>query len=47
VDKEKPMCLKGCIIATSGDVRLENALHAVDDVSFIKFEINFRLVSEF
>ena len=39
--------VKGCIVALSGDAKLENALHIVDDVTFVRYEVDFRLISEY
>lgn len=39
--------VKGCIVALSGDNKLENALHALDNVSFVRYEVDFRLIQEF
>ena len=39
--------VKGCIIALSGDVKLENALHIVKDIDFVRYEVDFRLIKEF
>jgi hypothetical protein len=46
---KKNMCnssqnVKGCIIALDGDKRIENALHMTPDISFIRYEVDFRLI---
>jgi hypothetical protein len=38
--------VKGCIVALSGDAKLENALHVIDSISFVRYEIDFRLIEE-
>ncbi|OOZ47033.1 hypothetical protein BOW39_13110 [Solemya velum gill symbiont] len=37
--------VKGCIIAQDADQRIEHALYAVSDVFFMKYEVDFRLIS--
>lgn len=39
--------VKGAIVALQGDDRLENALYAVPNIDFIRYEIDFRLVEGF
>jgi len=39
--------VKGCIVALSGDAKLENALHMVDAIDFVRYEVDFRLIKEF
>jgi len=39
--------VKGCIVALSGDAKLENALHTLDNISFVRYEVDFRLIEEF
>lgn len=43
----KGQVVKGVIVALSGDAKLENALHVVDDISFVRYEVDFRLISEY
>ena len=37
--------VNGCIIAQSKDDRLDYALSQVDKIQFMKFEVDFRLIS--
>ena len=39
--------VKGCIVALSGDTKLKNALHALDNISFVRYEVDFRLIEGF
>ena len=39
--------VKGCIVALSGDAKLENALHMLDNISFVRYEVDFRLIEGF
>ena len=39
--------VKGVIVALQGDGKLENALYAVPNIDFIRYEIDFRLVEGF
>ena len=39
--------VKGVIVALQGDARLENAIYAVPNLEFIRYEIDFRLVEGF
>ncbi len=39
--------VKGCIVALSGDTKLEDALHTLDNISFVRYEVDFRLIKEF
>ena len=39
--------VKGCIVALSGDAKLENALHMVENISFVRYDVDFRLISEY
>jgi len=39
--------VKGCIVALGGDAKLENALYALDNISFVRYEVDFRLIEEF
>jgi len=39
--------VSGCIVALRGDPKLENALHAIDNVSFVRYEVDFRLIEEY
>ena len=39
--------VKGCIVALSGDAKLENALHTLDSITFVRYEVDFRLIEEF
>lgn len=39
--------VKGAIVALQGDGKLENALYAVPNIDFIRYEIDFRLVEGF
>lgn len=39
--------VRGCIVALTGDTKLENALHVIDNISFIRYEIDFKLFEEF
>ena len=39
--------VKGCIVALSGDAKLENALHTLDNIHFVRYEVDFRLIEEF
>lgn len=39
--------VNGCIVALHGDSKLENALHTLDDISFVRYEVDFRLIEEF
>lgn len=39
--------VKGCIVALSGDAKLENALHMLDNISFVRYEVDFKLIEEF
>lgn len=39
--------VSGCIVALRGDPRLENALHTLDNISFIRYEVDFRLIEEY
>ena len=39
--------VKGCIVALSGDAKLENALHMLDNISFVRYEVDFRLIEEY
>ncbi len=39
--------VKGCIVALSSDTKLENALHTLDNINFVRYEVDFRLIEEF
>lgn len=39
--------VRGCIVALSGDARLENALKMIEKIEFLRYEIDFRLVEGF
>lgn len=39
--------VKGCIVALEGDQKLENALFASENISFIRYEVDFRLIHGF
>ncbi|MFC2089643.1 endonuclease NucS domain-containing protein [Bacteroidota bacterium] len=39
--------VKGCIVALKGDAKLENALHTLDSISFVRYEVDFRLINEY
>jgi hypothetical protein len=39
--------VSGCIVALRGDPRLEDALHAVPNISFMRYEVDFRLIEEY
>ncbi len=39
--------VRGVIVALQGDARLENAIFAVPNLEFIRYEIDFRLVEAF
>lgn len=43
----KVQTVKGKIIALRGDEKLEHALYLIDDIDFLKYEINFRLTEEY
>ena len=38
--------VRGCIIASSCDKRLENALRTVDHIDFVRYAVNFELIKE-
>ena len=42
----KAQVVRGCIVALSGDAKLENALHMVDNISFVRYEVDCRLIDE-
>ena len=39
--------VKGCIVALRGDAKLENALYTLDNITFVRYEIDFRLITEY
>jgi len=39
--------VSGCIVALSGDSKLENALYAIDNINFLRYEVDFRLIDGF
>lgn len=39
--------VKGCIVALSSDTKLEDALHTLDSINFVRYEVDFRLIKEF
>lgn len=43
----KEQAVKGCIIASRGDAKLENALHMLDSISFARYEVDFKLIAEY
>lgn len=39
--------VKGCIVALRSDKKLENALYALDNIEFSRYQIDFRLIQGF
>jgi hypothetical protein len=39
--------VSGCIVALSGDTKLENALYPIDNIKFLRYEVDFRLIEGF
>lgn len=39
--------VRGCIVALRSDSKLENALHMLDNISFVRYEVDFRLIKVF
>lgn len=39
--------VRGCIVALSGDAKLENALHTLESIDFLRYEVSFSLIQEF
>ena len=39
--------VRGCIVALSGDPKLENALHTLETIDFLRYEVSFKLIQEF
>lgn len=40
----KDQTVRGCIVALSGDKKLENALYTLETISFLRYEVDFRLI---
>ena len=39
--------VKGCIVALNGDSKLEHALHRLDSITFVRYEVDFLLLEGF
>ena len=39
--------VRGCIVALSCDAKLENALHTLESIDFLRYEVSFSLIQEF
>jgi len=44
---DESQSVRGCIVALQGDQKLEDALYLMSNISFVRYEIDFRLVEGF